>query len=182
MAEYIIIKNFLDKDLCQRMSGFMWEKYEQNQFYYDDQCTTSPAFFNLFKHPAKIYKEKLENELGLKLWDTYNHSRIYKKGELLVPHKDKNQCEIAISITLGYSGEKPWPLHFYSHEQHKIITVDLDIGDVLIYKGFDLLHWRNQMKDDWQCQAFWFYATDDRFVDKLFPGIEDMQTTYEFMV
>jgi hypothetical protein len=180
--EYTIIKNFLPVELCQRMADFMWEKQEQNSFYFDNQCAISPAFMKLFTHPAKVYKEKLETELVKKLYYTYDHGRIYKKGEILTPHKDKNQCEVALSITLGYSGDNTWPIYLYSHEQHKIIEVTLDIGDALVYNGYELLHWRNQLTEDWQCQVFWFYASDDRFQDKLFPGIEDMITQYEFMV
>ena len=180
--EYTIIKNFLPQDLCERMTKFMWQKHDSDNWYYDHQCTISPAFMRLFTHPAKVYKEKLETELGVKLFDTYNHGRIYKKGEILTPHKDKNQCEVALSITLGYSGESPWPIYLYSHEEHKIIKIILDIGDALVYNGYELLHWRNQFKDDWQCQVFWFYASDDRFRDEIFPGIEDMITQYEFMI
>ena len=164
------------------MTQFMWEKYNKEQFYYDVQCKISPAFFNLFSHPQLVYKEKLEKELDTKLYRTYNHCRIYKKGETLIPHKDKNQCEVAMSITLGHSGNNPWPIYLYSHNEHKIIEAKLDIGDALIYNGYELLHWRNELKDDWQCQTFWFFATTDRFKDPFIPGIEDVPQTYEFTV
>jgi len=180
--EYQIIKNFLPPELCKRMSDYMWQRYKDEKYYFDIQCKISPAFMNPFRNPQKVYKEKLENILGISLWDTYNNARLYFKGEILEPHKDKDQCEIGSSITLGYSGNKPWPFFLYSHEKHKMIKVDLDIGDVLIYKGFELLHWRNPLEDEWQTQAFWFYNTNDRHRDPLFPGIEDMQKTYEFMV
>jgi hypothetical protein len=159
-------------------------KQHQNQFFYDQQCLISPAFENLLDDLAVYIKPILEKTLDCRLWTTYNYCRAYKKGEILVPHKDKNQCEIAVSLTLDYTNDSSWPLYMFSNANKEIIEINLDIGDALIYKGYDLLHWRNKFNGpNDQVQAFLFYATDDRFLDPFFPGIETLiKRDYEWLL
>jgi len=176
-----ILKNFVDKDLCKRMSDFIKQKVKQDKFYYDPQCTISPAMENIFFDVGIHLKPRLEKELGCTLDHTYNHCRYYRTGEILRPHKDKDQCEIALSVTLDYDDmHKPWPIYVY--DNNEIIKAELDIGDVLVYKGSETLHWRNPFKGTWQTQAFIFYATDERFVDPFIGKLEDINFVTEFKV
>jgi len=173
--EYVILTEVIDKENCKKLAGRIKEKEKENQFFFDQQCLNSPAFRNLLDDLANYLKPIIEKTLDCELWTTYNYCRIYKKGEILVPHKDKNQCEIALSITLDYENSKPWPIHIFSNTEQEVVDINLDIGDVLIYKGFEILHWRNQFDGPGdQIQAFLFYATDNRFQDPFFPGIEKL--------
>lgn len=182
--EFLIIKNILDSNICEKFSQRIKEKESQGKFHYDDQCLLSPAFDGLLDDLAAHLKEKISKEIDHQLWTTYNYCRIYKPNEYLEPHKDKNQCEIAVSLTLSYDGMKPWPIWLYSNREQKIIKIELDIGDVLIYKGFEIIHWRNKfIENNEQVQAFFFYSTDDRFLDPFFPGIEKLvKRDYEWLL
>jgi hypothetical protein len=175
LNEYVTVKNLVKTDICKNLSLRILEKYALGNGYHDSQCALSPAFDGLLDDLAEYVRIKLVDELKTPLWSTYNYCRIYKQGEILTPHKDKNQCEIAVSLTLDYDNKMPWPIYIYSNDQQEAIEFNLEIGDALIYKGYDLLHWRNTFqgpKD--QIQAFLFYATDDRFEDPFFPEIKKL--------
>jgi len=182
--EYVILRDVIDKEKCKKLAVRIKEKEKENRFFFDQQCLISPAFENLLDDLANYLKPILEKTLDCKLWTTYNYCRIYKKGEMLVPHKDKNQCEIALSITLSYENSKPWPIHIFSNAEKEVVNIDLDVGDILVYKGFDILHWRNQFTGPGdQIQGFLFYATDTRFQDPFFPGIEKLiKRDYEWLL
>ena len=72
-------------------------------------------------------------------------------------HKDKSNCKYNFSVTLDYYSGDVWPLFLYSNKEQQIIKLSLDQGDVLLYKGTELLHWRTPFTNTWQTQAFWFF-------------------------
>jgi hypothetical protein len=175
LSEYSVIENLVDSTKCKKLSYRILEKLAAGNYHFDDQCKFSPAFDGLLDDLAEHVRKKVSDHINQPLWNTYNYCRIYKKGELLEPHRDKNQCEIAVSLTLDYNNSESWPIFLYSNEQKTDIKFDLKVGDALIYKGYDLLHWRNKFEGpNDQIQAFLFYATDDRFLDPFFPGIEKL--------
>ena len=57
----------------------------------------------------------IEKHSGRKLLPTYSYMRIYKKGDVLADHRDRESCEI--SATLNLSGEK-WPIFLKMEINH----------------------------------------------------------------
>jgi len=98
----------------------------------------------------------MEKKTGLKLNPTYSYARIYKPGDILHRHKDRFSCEISTTLNLG--GDS-WPI--YLDPTGKIgqagIKVELDPGDMLIYSGCDLEHWREEFKGENCAQVFLHY-------------------------
>ena len=104
-------------------------------------------------------QEKIEKETKLKLIPTYSYTRLYKKGDVLERHKDRFSCEVSTTLYLG--GSK-WPIYVDTNPKTGIFIgkkdedgrstyipgktkgkkVDLDQGDLLVYYGCDLEHWR----------------------------------------
>ena len=111
----------------------------------------------------------MEKHTGLKLSPTYSYARIYKKGDILKRHKDRFSCEISTTLHLG--GE-PWPIFLDPTGQKTVINeekqihkpnapkgvpVDLNVGDMLIYSGCDLEHWREPFEGNVCVQTFLHY-------------------------
>ena len=86
-------------------------------------------------------KPIMEKESGVKLTETYSYARIYKKGDELKRHKDRYSCEISTTMNLG--GDD-WPIFLEpsGEEGKKGIEVKLEAGDMLMYRGCELEHWR----------------------------------------
>jgi hypothetical protein len=99
---------------------------------------------------------KMEEVTGLKLYPAYTYARIYKKGDVLKRHKDRFSCEISTTMNLG--GD-PWPIYLEpsGETDKKGIKVDLKPGDMLVYSGCELEHWRNKFKGKECSQVFLHY-------------------------
>ena len=131
----------------------------------------------------------MEKNTGLKLYPSYSYARIYKKGDVLKRHKDRFSCEISTTMNLG--GDS-WPIYLeldstkgfykedgnYVSENSKGIKVDLKPGDMLIYLGCDLEHWREKFKGKDCAQVFLHYnnrktlgSKDNMFDKRLHLGL-----------
>jgi len=120
----------------------------------------------------------MEKATGLKLYPAYSYARIYKKGDVLKRHKDRFSCEISTTMNLG--GDD-WPLYLepdsskggdvpgegYKSENTKGIRVDLKSGDMLVYSGCELEHWRDKFKGKECIQVFLHYN------NRKTPGAKD---------
>ena len=111
----------------------------------------------------------MRQRTGLELIPTYSYTRLYEKGNALHRHKDRPSCEISTTLHLG--GDE-WPIfldpsgqNFVIDERKNIIKpgapkgvkVDLKIGDMLIYSGCDLEHWREPFQGRVCSQVFLHY-------------------------
>lgn len=99
---------------------------------------------------------KMAKISNLKLIPTYSYARIYKYGDILPRHKDRPSCEISGTLNLG--GDE-WPIYLdptggEGKEGKKII---LKPGDMLMYRGCDLEHWREDFLGKDCCQVFLHY-------------------------
>jgi hypothetical protein len=120
----------------------------------------------------------MEKTTGLKLDPNYTYARIYKKGDELKRHKDRFSCEISTTMNLG--GDD-WPIYLSPNEnvgepdgknitaasKAKGVKVDLKPGDMLVYRGVELEHWREKFKGKECVQVFLHYN------DRKTPGAKD---------
>ena len=119
----------------------------------------------------------MKAKTGLELIPTYTYTRLYEKGNILERHKDRPSCEVSTTLHLG--GDE-WPIfinpdpergnvygpdlknHFEGVKSYKPTTdkgtqVDLKIGDMLIYSGCELEHWREPFQGNICSQVFLHY-------------------------
>ena len=111
----------------------------------------------------------MKAKTGLELIPTYSYTRLYEKGHILKRHKDRPSCEISTTLHLG--GDL-WPIFldpsgadFVIDEDKNIhkpgapkgIRVDLKVGDMLIYSGCELEHWREPFQGNICSQVFLHY-------------------------
>lgn len=100
----------------------------------------------------------IENATGLQLYPTYSFYRTYKAGNELKKHTDRPACEISVSVCLGYNYSTP--SYFWNLWVGKS-SYSMEVGDIAIYKGLELEHWREPFEGDensWQVQAFLHYV------------------------
>jgi len=114
----------------------------------------------------------MKAKTGMDLVPTYSYTRLYEKGNILHRHKDRPSCEVSTTIHLG--GDE-WPIFLdpsganyviYGKEEKdksvksgapKGVQVDLKVGDMLIYSGCELEHWREPFKGTICSQVFLHY-------------------------
>jgi hypothetical protein len=111
----------------------------------------------------------MEENTGLELLPTYSYWRMYTYGSCLNPHKDRKSCEISVTISIGSSSNKPWPIYIGDHE------VNLNHGDGVIYLGIEDQHSRKELNEDYHAQCFLHYV-DKNGPNKMF--VKDQRPLY----
>jgi hypothetical protein len=172
--KYTILKNAISPELAKFVKDYFLLKRKVAETLFNEryisQFTTEFGVWNdpqvpdTYSHYADIAMETLlewvkpvmEKHTKLKLIPTYSYARIYKKGDVLHRHKDRFSCEISTTMNLG--GDD-WPIYLEpsGKEGLKGIKVDLKSGDMLIYKGMELEHWREPFKGENCIQVFLHY-------------------------
>jgi hypothetical protein len=172
--KYQVVKNIISSEIAEFVYKYFSNKREVSKFLFE-QKYISPftEYFgvwndtqipNSYCHYADIAMETLlrevkpimEKQTNLKLSETYSYARIYKKGDVLDRHKDKYSCEISTTLNLG--GD-PYPIYLDPTGQYDQpgVEINLNQGDMLIYRGCELEHWREEFKGEECCQVFLHY-------------------------
>ena len=172
--KYLIIRNAISNELAdfvykyfllkKKVARIFFEKKYISPFATEWGVWNDPQAPETYSHYGDIAMETLltelkplmEKETGLKLYETYSYARIYKKGDILKRHTDRFSCEISTTLNLG--GD-PWPIYLEPSGKKgmKGTKVDLKPGDMLIYKGESLEHWREEFTGENCGQVFLHY-------------------------
>ena len=99
---------------------------------------------------------KMEKVTGKKLAPTYSYTRIYYNGASMDKHTDRPSCEYSATLTLSIT-EKPW-LIWVKDLTGDERPVNLLVGDMCVYKGQTVPHWRDRYEGEEQIQAFLHYV------------------------
>jgi len=184
--KYQVIKNAVSYELANFIYNYFMLKRDAVSWMYQNNIIHDNGMFgtwkdkqipNTYAHYGDMVMETLmmkvlpvmQQETGLELLPTYSYARIYKHGDILRKHKDRPSCEISTTIHLG--GDK-WPIFIEGTE------VLLDVGDMLVYSGCELEHWREPFEGNTCAQVFLHYnhvngpfAKDNRFDKRPMLGI-----------
>ncbi len=114
-------------------------------------------------------KDSMNKWTGMNLIPTYSYHRLYTTGTELVRHSDRPSCEISTTLCLGYDisninkkvySDYSWPM--YIKEKTGVeIPVQCKPGDMIIYRGCDLEHWRERFLGKNHAQVFLHYNDED---------------------
>ena len=181
--KYQVIRGALSKELCNFIFNYMMVQRDAvdvmlkhnrvnpaNPFAGHRNDPQIPGCFS--KYGDRVMETLLMYMIpktGMDLIPTYSYTRLYEKGNALHRHKDRPSCEVSTTLHLG--GDE-WPIFldpsgqdFVIDERKNIIKpgapkgvqVDLKVGDMLIYSGCDLEHWREPFQGAVCSQVFLHY-------------------------
>ena len=184
--KYQVIKGAINYELANFIFNYFLLKREAVDFMYknnihaqspilgtwtDQQIPNTYACYADFVMETMLMKvlPVMKKETGLDLCPTYSYARVYKKGDTLHRHKDRPSCEISTTINLG--GE-PWPIFIDGTGANNVLNerqnlvkpgapagtkVLLEVGDMLVYSGCELEHWREPFDGNICGQVFLHY-------------------------
>lgn len=146
---YFYIKFFIAKDSASKYSMSVIEQDKDvvlpfSVFDYADPITES-LLLNLLPRVKEV------TDIST-LEPTYSFVRFYEKGQWLEPHSDRPSCEYSVTLPLMSYDTTSWSIFVENNE------VDLDLGDMVIYKGCEATHWRNPFEGEFQVQAHLHYV------------------------
>ena len=189
--KYMVIRNAVSYELANFGYNYLLLKREASKWMRDNNYISkfTPGFGtwedtqipNTYSQYGDFFMETLmmkvfpimQKRTRLRLVPCYTYTRIYKKGDILKRHSDRPSCEISTTLHLG---GQPWPIFLdptgtksVINEEKQIIKpnaptgfpIDLEVGDMLVYRGCDLEHWREPFKGDNCAQVFLHYNNLD---------------------
>ena len=184
--KYQVIKKAISYELANFVFNYFLLKRDAVKFMYDNNLTYDNGMLgtwadkqipNTYSHYGDHVMETLlvkvlpvmVQETGLELIPTYSYARLYKKGDILKRHKDRPSCEISTTIHLG--GNR-WPIFIDDTGSNNVVDeyknihkpnapegtkVLLEVGDMLVYSGCELEHWREPFDGNICGQVFLHY-------------------------
>lgn len=156
----IVVRDALTKEVCDLMSiefSMMRDAVKTLDPYND--CFDHPSVGkNTFSWYSPIGFESLmeylrptiEEVVGDHLYSTYSYGRIYNHNSELKPHTDRDSSEISVSCCLKKDSD--WSLNFEGS------SVDLNVGDICIFPGSEITHWRDKYNGQEYIGAFLQYV------------------------
>ena len=165
MFKVKLIKDGLSPDICDFLFSYL--KFKKDIFEYISPLPYEGLnkTFGKFNDPQipntfSIYSDHametillqmiptISKNINLPLLPSHSYTRLYKKGDELKKHTDRDSCEITASINLG--GDS-WPIYVDDEK------FNLSKGDILVYKGNELNHWREPFEGNECAQVFLHY-------------------------
>ena len=138
----------------------------------------APGDFSKYGDPIfdtllNLSLEQMQTLTGKDLVPTYTYHRLYTQGTELKRHKDRPSCEISTTLCLGYDNSNvdakkypdwDWPM-FVGPKDGEVGTEGMPIhmkpGDMLIYRGDIVEHWREPFWGLNHAQVFLHYNEKD---------------------
>lgn len=158
LKKYTIERGVISKEMRSFISQYAIFDELQDPAINDGQVISAHA---KYADPAMetlllMLQPTIERITGIDLYPTYSYHRVYRNGSMLKRHLDRPSCEISATVCFGYnySGD-PWPIYIND------TSVALKPGDIAVYRGCELTHWRNELTcspDGWQVQGFFHYV------------------------
>ena len=125
-------------------------------------------------------RDNLRDVIDMELVETYSYTRTYDRGAYLKSHTDRPSCEVSATICLDYKSDDntPWKIWVQNdrnyiddavHDQQQLfeitqkpvigkrkgsVAVSLEVGDVLLYQGPNIPHWRDTFLGDYSSHMF----------------------------
>lgn len=186
---YTVIENAISKELSSFLFNyFRIRKLATDSYFSKGIIRQDEKMFGTYNDPQipgtfSIYGDvafdtlliKLQNIMeettGLSLYPNYSYARLYKTGDELHRHKDRFSCEISTTLFLG--GDR-WPIFLEpSGKKGKLgIKINLNEGDMLVYRGNILEHWRDPFSGS-ECGQVFLHYTNTKTkgsLDNIFDG------------
>lgn len=191
--KYVVIRGFLSPEMCRilyryccvKAEAVKYKKEKSPESYnkkwdggYGDK-TLDEAFAS-YGDPMgdsllELSLDSVQNITGKTLLPNYSYWRLYLTGGNLLKHTDRPSCEISTTLCLGYdtsnlAGNYNWAINFERYNTNEEISINLEPGDMIIYKGCDLMHWRDKFPGVNHAQMFFHYSDANGPFKQVFDG------------
>jgi len=181
--KYVIIKQFLSTEMCQLLYNYCKLKAQREDYrstFFKETYhpkwegkfndTQAPGAYAMYGDPLmdgllELSKPLMESFTGLPLLHQYSYWRLYQKGNVLERHRDRESCEISTTLCLGYDisdvdqsvyPDYNWPMWVQSKDGSEV-PVHMKPGDMIVYRGCEIDHWRDKFIGKNHAQVFMHY-------------------------
>jgi hypothetical protein len=155
---FLYVPNFLATQEADELAQAFFIAQRDGKLGLDSQCPSSPAIYNFLPCVKMLVKKipQVSQLCGEDVLPTYTYGRIYSKGEMLARHRDRDACEISLTVNLQKT-ETDWPIWIQKLSGEEV-SVLLNPGDAMMYLGCVAEHWRKPYEGNSQVQVFFHYV------------------------
>lgn len=125
----------------------------------DDTCSMGKYADAMGESILIGLQNHMERLCGFRLYPCYSFLRFYTPESRLPRHVDRPSCEISSTITVGYESDQIWPI--FVETGSRVRQFSLDVGDMLVYRGPSVWHWREPLQSGYWLQLFLHYVEAD---------------------
>jgi hypothetical protein len=167
---YEVVRNAIPLELAKNLAlqfqmlrdttYFMNQQDPTNVGIYGDiQVAKAFVWYGFFGFEALLLtmKDAVERVTGKTLYPTYSYARIYYKGAEMAKHTDRPSCQYSLTMTLDTDGNEPWEIWMRGLDG-QARDLKLSVGDMCVYSGDKLEHWRTEFQGTKQIQVFLHYV------------------------
>jgi hypothetical protein len=182
--KYVVLKKFLDDNMAGLLYQYCLVKVQQTDFksmfakddyrpdwdgrFGDEQAPISYNCYGdaMMETILAASTKTLSQYVGFELTPNYSYWRLYQQNEVLLRHRDRESCEVSGTLCLGYNvsnlntTEHPdynWPMYVETKDEPDGVPIHLEPGDLILYRGCDVEHWRERFLGMNHAQAFFHY-------------------------
>lgn len=158
---HLVLKEAVSQEICQLLYDYATFKsaLRKTKKHSDDPLAGIHREYGdtLMETLLAKLTPTVEKALELSLWPTLSFYYTYKKGNVLMPHKDRSSCEYVAGLYIGADDsfrKNPtgWPLIIDNQ------PVSLNVGDLVIFKGHETPHWRKAFTGEGYVCAIFAYV------------------------
>jgi hypothetical protein len=164
---YVACKGLLDPALARVLWTALLLHHWRGEAFRDNHVPTAASVAGSAMTDALLLELRpaVEEIAGCHLIPTYSYARLYFRGDGLIRHRDRQACEVSVSIHLGRIGGDG-ALCFGADDR-----VHLDPGDGAVYLGCATDHWREPFAGYAMGQVFLHYVDrDGPYAQQAFDG------------
>lgn len=165
---YCLLPNLLSSDLQKYLKILSKFTILNNSDIEDN-----PVINKFGKNPISYYSSPMGDSLlelltplyslisNKNLIPTYSYFRKYFKDNNLEMHTDRPSCQYSITLHLDNSNNNTWGLYLDNKKSDNVALLTPNIGDLVFYKGEDVIHGRDYLKDEWSNHIFLHWVDKD---------------------
>lgn len=162
----IVLKQAISPETCALLSNYVRFKASVNPNIKKDRLKNVHREYGdmLMEMHLDQLTPLIEEATHSKLWPTHSFYYLYTHGTQLETHKDRNSCQIVAGLCIDADetfkkNQQSWPLILNIHGEPEHFA--LDMGDLIIFRGFETQHWREKFTGDWFISAIFAYVEKD---------------------
>jgi len=179
---WVKIESFIDSNISHMLYNYVTLEAERLNYLENNEIEKDAELYGTFNDkqaPGDFSKygdltfdtlltlklPEMEYLTGKKLVPTYSYHRLYTTSTELKRHKDRPSCEISTTLCLGYDVSNvdlkkypdwDWPMFVKTKEEGEL-PIHLKPGDMIIYRGCEVEHWREPFWGLNHAQVFLHY-------------------------
>lgn len=163
---FVVVKGAIPKEVC-RLLADQFKMFRDNALLHnpdklafnDTQIPLSFSHYGFYGFEALLQgliHDVAEAKTGLTLYPCYSYARVYYHGADMEIHKDRESCQISATCCIETDGTD-WPIGFVKRNG-KRVYISQKPGDIIVYSGCELEHWRDAYTGQEQVQTFLHYV------------------------